>query len=117
MSVLEKSSRIVERAIDAGKWGEVGVRAERDGYIIVRWLCGDAREFTVEDLEGVMTDIELLRQYPDVWFATTDSHGRRFAARVVDGVLYADSAPRPGEGGSCVSWKALRKALRKAKGE
>lgn len=117
MSVLEKFSRVVERAVDAGEWGEVSVRAERDGYVTVRWLCGEKRTFAAADLEGMIEDLELLRQYPDVWFMSTDHHGRGFAARVVDDVLYADTAPRQHEGGSCVHWKSLRKALRKAKGD
>lgn len=114
MSLLEAKTRVVERAVPASDWGEVGVRAESGDQIVVKWLCGETRTFDREQLRGIIDDLELLQQYPDVWFEGRDAYGSRFAARVLDGRFYADSVPRQTDGGSCVPWKALRKALVKA---
>lgn len=116
MSLLKKT-RVVERAVDAGEHGEVGIRVARAGDITISWMCGDIRTFTAEDLTGIIDDVDLLSQYPDVWFVTTDRDGRNVAARVVDGKLYADTAPHESEGGRYVPWAPLRKAMRKAIGD
>lgn len=107
-------TRVVERAVDAGEHGEVGVRREKNDDIVVRWLCGDKRVFNATDAEQAVDDLELLEAFPDVWLELMDSNNSAFVARIVDGELYADAVLRAEPEQRRVPWKALRKAVRKA---
>ena len=106
-------SRVVERAIDTHDGREVGVRADLYDLVTVRWVCGDKRSFRKGDeLAGVISSLEALADQPDVWLDLRDHNNNRFVAQIVDGELYAGDSP--GTDGGSVSWKALKKALRKA---
>jgi hypothetical protein len=107
------SIRIVERAVDSPDGRTVGVRrAIFSSEIIVKWLCGDKREFSAQDLQDTIDYLDLLKEYPGVWLAHQDSSGHRFMARIVDGMLEADTTAF-GDGAS-VSWDDLKTALHKA---
>lgn len=113
MSVLERTkSRVVERAIPAGESGEVGVRVERGGNIVIKWVCGDSRTFTSDELGAAIDDVEILAEhFPDVWYEGRDTRGSRFYAQLADGELYANTGPD--RQSSHVSWAELKRALRK----
>lgn len=91
---------------------EATVRAEQTGAIVVTWPCGDARRFTQEDLKGAMSAVEALKGHPDVWVNVKDSDGRVTAARLADGMLFADS--RPSEGARSVTYEDFKRVVRKA---
>lgn len=101
-------SRCVERVIDTAH-GTVGVRDEGIA-LTVKWFCGETRNFDAGDLERLIEDLELLADYPDVWFNARDTSGRRFYAQLDDGDLFVnDHAVKA----NCVPWKSLKKTLAK----
>lgn len=104
--------RIVEQALTTDNGSEATVRAEQTGAVVVRWPCGDARRFTQDALKGAMAAVEALRPHPDVWVNIKDSDGRVTAARLSDGMLYADS--HPSEGARSVTYEDFKKVVRKA---
>lgn len=111
MSVLERTkSRVVERAIPADG-GEVGVRVEFGGNLVIKWLCGDTRTFDAAKLAETIADIELFVECPDVWYEGVDSRGRMFYAKVVAGELYANTVTA--DGSHHVNWVDLKRALKK----
>jgi hypothetical protein len=106
--------RAVEWAITTADDVHDNIRVrDEDGHVVIVWTCGARREFTPEDLEETIGHLDALQEFPDVWFAGTDSHGSKFMARLADGELYA--------GDSCTDvdhapWRALKKAAHKAVG-
>lgn len=108
------SIRIVERAIAADDdSGQVGVRTEFFGHdVIVRWFCGDTRTFTPAEVEHTVRCLDVLEEFPDVWFDHCDSRGVRFVARVVDGNLYANTGPSGDT--VCIDWQEMKTVLAKA---
>lgn len=108
------SIRVVERAIITGdESGQVGVRRELFGTnVTVKWFCGDSRTFTPAEIKSIVRCLDVLGEYPDVWFAHTDSRGERFVARIHDGMLHASVLPE-GDGAG-IDWVEMKKALAKA---
>lgn len=107
--------RVVERAVATADdvEGDIGVRSD-NGYIEVVWTCGATRSFSPEDLAETVGHIESMAAHPDVWFAGKDSRGQRLVVRLVDGELYG-AAECPTQTADHVPWKALKKALKKAR--
>lgn len=104
--------RAVEWEItDADQDGSVSVN-RHDDFVTVEWFCGDVRRFEAKDVEGVISNIEALSAFPDVWLQDRDYNGMQFFARVVDGRLRADTARN--DDARSVPWADMVKALRKA---
>lgn len=116
MSVTETEPvaklRIVEWGVPAGEGREVMVRRDREDSVRVTWVCGDARTFSLADLEQAMGHIDAVKDFGDVWVEHKDTHGYRFFGRVIDGEFYADT--HTGGDGYHVPWDLLKKALKKA---
>lgn len=107
------SIRVVERAVITEDDRRVGIRRELFGTnVTVKWFCGDARTFTPAEIESIVRCLDVLGEYPDVWFAHEDSRGGQFVARVHDGMLHA--SVRPEEDGAGIDWVEMKKALAKA---
>lgn len=86
-------------------------RADRGASIVVSlsWTCGESRSFTPDDLANV---VFLLGALDGEWLEHQDGRGRRFAARVVGGQLFA--AERVGAAAYAIPWDSVKKAIKKA---
>lgn len=103
-------SIVIERGIIDDNDNLFSVRRHGDNIIIVTWPCGDNRYFTLPELGDVIADLDTLSDYPDVWLGCRDMHAGTFFARVVNGVLFADT--HPGITNACgVPWPEMRKTL------
>lgn len=100
--------RVVERAVDGLNGTEIRVRVGGE-KVEVQWGCR-RRVFTPDDLRAAISDIRVLRHYPDVSMRLVDSAKSPFTVRLEDdGSLVASDG---GERES-VQWRQLRKALEK----
>lgn len=83
--------------------------------IRVTWPCGTARSFRRERIDMLIEEVELTAgAFPDVCMCSEDAQNQSFAVRMADGQIHADTNASYGVQTPGVSWKALKKALRRA---
>ena len=92
------SLRATEYAIDDDVDGGVITIRRENARNVLRFPCGEQREFSDDDLAHTLACIEALTDAPDVWLKLTDSDTRSFAVRTMDGKIEMEPSVPYGRG-------------------